>query len=34
MHDECRKSGATPTDALKSTFIAACLSPSFIGIGM
>jgi hypothetical protein len=28
------QSGATPTDALKSTFIAACLSPSFIGIGM
>ena len=28
------QSGATATDSLKSTFIAACLSPSFIGIGM
>jgi hypothetical protein len=28
------QAGATPTDALKSTFITACLSPSFIGIGM
>jgi hypothetical protein len=28
------KSGATATDALKSTFVAACLSPSFAGIGM
>jgi len=28
------QAGATPTDALRSTFIAACLSPSFIGIGM
>jgi hypothetical protein len=27
-------SGVTPTDALRSTFVAACLSPSFIGIGM
>jgi hypothetical protein len=26
--------GATATDALRSTFVAACLSPSFIGIGM
>lgn len=26
--------GATRTDALRSTFVAACLSPSFIGIGM
>jgi hypothetical protein len=26
--------GASPTDALRSTFVAACLSPSFIGIGM
>lgn len=26
--------GATPTDALRSTFVVACLSPSFIGIGM
>jgi hypothetical protein len=28
------KSGAVATDALKSTFVAACLSPSFAGIGM
>jgi hypothetical protein len=27
-------SGADATDALRSTFVAACLSPSFIGIGM
>jgi len=26
--------GASPTDSLRSTFIAACLAPSFIGIGM
>jgi hypothetical protein len=26
--------GATATDSLRSTFVAACLSPSFIGIGM
>jgi hypothetical protein len=26
--------GASATDALRSTFVAACLSPSFIGIGM
>jgi hypothetical protein len=32
--DAAVQSGATPTDSLKSTFIAACLSPSFIGIGM
>ena len=25
---------ATPADSLRSTFVAACLSPSFIGIGM
>jgi hypothetical protein len=29
-----RESGATPRDALRSTFVVACLSPSFIGIGM
>jgi hypothetical protein len=29
-----KTAGATPTDALRSTFVAACLSPSFIGIGM
>jgi hypothetical protein len=28
------KSGAKPTAALESTFVAACLSPSSIGIGM
>ena len=28
------QSGATAKDSLKSTFVAACLSPSFIGIGM
>jgi hypothetical protein len=28
------QSGATERDALRSTFVAACLSPSFIGIGM
>jgi len=27
-------SGAAAKDALRSTFVAACLSPSFIGIGM
>jgi hypothetical protein len=27
-------SGATARDSLRSTFVAACLSPSFIGIGM
>jgi hypothetical protein len=27
-------SGATAKDALRSTFVAACLSPSFIGIGL
>ncbi len=26
--------GTSPKDALRSTFVAACLSPSFIGIGM
>ncbi|MEO6775678.1 MAG: hypothetical protein ABI467_22140 [Kofleriaceae bacterium] len=29
-----KTSGASATDALRSTFVAACLSPSFIGIGM
>jgi hypothetical protein len=28
------QAGASATDALRSTFVAACLSPSFIGIGM
>jgi hypothetical protein len=28
------QSGATARDSLRSTFVAACLSPSFIGIGM
>ncbi|HUJ59403.1 MAG TPA: hypothetical protein VLX92_12950 [Kofleriaceae bacterium] len=27
-------SGTSPTDALRSTFVVACLSPTFIGIGM
>ncbi len=26
--------GTRPTDALQSTFVAACLSPSFVSIGM
>jgi hypothetical protein len=26
--------GIKATDALRSTFVAACLTPSFIGIGM
>ena len=29
-----KSGGATATDALRSTFVVACLSPSFIGIGM
>jgi hypothetical protein len=29
-----KSGGASATDALRSTFVAACLSPSFIGIGM
>ena len=33
-HDAAVKAGATAKDALRSTFVAACLSPSFIGIGM
>jgi hypothetical protein len=28
------KNGATPTDALRSTFVAACLAPSAVSIGM
>jgi hypothetical protein len=28
------QSGATPTDALKSTFVLACLAPSSISIGL
>ncbi|MEO8548599.1 MAG: hypothetical protein ABI678_01445 [Kofleriaceae bacterium] len=31
---DAKAAGATATDALRSTFVAACLSPSFIGIGM
>ncbi|HEY0255418.1 MAG TPA: hypothetical protein VGC41_28005, partial [Kofleriaceae bacterium] len=31
---DAQAQGATKTDALRSTFVAACLSPSFIGIGM
>jgi hypothetical protein len=34
-HFEAAKAaGQTATDSLRSTFVAACLSPSFIGIGM
>src|SRR5262249_35844836 len=29
-----RARAAPPTDALRSTFVASCLSPSFIGVGM
>ena len=29
-----KATGASATDALRSTFVAACLSPSFIGIGL
>jgi hypothetical protein len=29
-----KQNGASASDALKSTFVAACLSPTFIGIGM
>ena len=29
-----KSGGASATDSLRSTFVAACLSPSFIGIGM
>jgi hypothetical protein len=29
-----QQAGASATDALRSTFVAACLSPGFIGIGM
>jgi hypothetical protein len=32
--DAAVASGATASDSLKSTFVAACLSPSFAGIGM
>jgi hypothetical protein len=32
--DAAVHAGAAPKDALRSTFVAACLSPSFIGIGM
>jgi hypothetical protein len=28
------QAGQTASDSLKSTFVAACLSPSFIGIGL
>lgn len=31
--DEASLAGAQPADALKSTFVAACLSPSFVAIG-
>jgi hypothetical protein len=28
------QSGATPSDALKSTFVVACLAPSSISLGL
>jgi hypothetical protein len=31
---QAKASGATATDSLRSTFVAACLAPTFIGIGM
>jgi hypothetical protein len=37
LHDHfnaASQSGASATDSLRSTFVVACLSPSFIGIGM
>jgi hypothetical protein len=33
-YDAAIKAGATPTDALKSTFITACLSPTSVAIGL
>lgn len=32
--DDAKSSGASAADSLKSTFVAACLAPSFAGIGM
>jgi hypothetical protein len=32
--DAAVQTGASPTDSLRSTFVVACLSPSFIGIGL
>jgi hypothetical protein len=32
--DGARQQGATASNALKSTFITACLSPSFVSIGL
>jgi len=32
--NDAKGSGASAADALRSTFVAACLSPSFIGIGL
>ena len=34
FHNSVAQQTITPADALRSTFVAACLSPSFIGIGM
>ena len=31
---QAQQTGADATSSLQSTFVAACLSPSFIGIGM
>lgn len=33
-YDAAIAEGATPTDALKSTFITACLSPTSVAIGL
>ena len=33
-YSAAQQTGATPTDALRSTFVAACLSPSFVSIGL
>ena len=32
--DAAMKAGATKTDALKSTFVTACLSPTSVAIGL
>jgi hypothetical protein len=32
--DAAVKQGASASDALKSTFVTACLAPSSVGIGM
>jgi hypothetical protein len=32
--DAATQQGSTPADALKSTFVAACLAPSAVSIGL